>query len=394
MLIGIVGKPSTGKSSLFNALTHGHAAVASYPFTTIDPNKGVAFVRVRCACSELGVTCKPRFGSCTNGVRLVPINVVDVAGLVEGAHEGRGKGNQFLNDLNAADALVCVADAAGATDDGGNACAPGTHDAVRDVQMIEREIDYWIMDVLKRNLAKAKGKSFDDFAQLLSGIRVSRDLLKHCATELSFSENTAEWKTEAHLLELARALRRRTKPIVIAANKIDLPAAEEGVEKLAREFEGRDVVPVAADAELALQRAREKGWIEYDSAAEKPDIRVLVPDLDERLQHALTKIDESVIRKWGGTGVQRLLETVVFKTLGFIVVFPVEDEKHYADHFGNALPDAVLLPKGSTPLQLAEAIHTDLAKHLLYAINARSKMRLAHDYVLQNGDVIKIVSTK
>ncbi|MFH0974102.1 MAG: GTPase, partial [Candidatus Micrarchaeota archaeon] len=155
MLIGIVGKPSTGKSSLFNALTHGHAAVASYPFTTIDPNKGVAFVRVRCACSELGVTCKPRFGSCANGVRLVPINVVDVAGLVEGAHEGRGKGNQFLNDLNAADALVCVADAAGATDDGGNACTPGTHDAVRDVQMIEREIDYWIMDVLKRNLAKA-----------------------------------------------------------------------------------------------------------------------------------------------------------------------------------------------------------------------------------------------
>jgi len=265
---------------------------------------------------------------------------------------------------------------------------------VRDVEMIEREIDYWILGILQRNLAKAKGKGFDEFATLLNGIRVTRDLLKHCAAELGFSENIAEWKTDAQLLELARALRRRTKPIVVAANKIDLPAAQAGVERLRAEIGGYPVVPVAADAELALQRAREKGWIEYDSAAEKPDIGVLVPDLDERLQHALTRIDEGVIHKWGGTGVQRLLETVVFKTLGYVVVFPVEDEKHFADHFGNALPDAVLLPKGSTPLQLAEAIHSDLAKHMLYAVNARNKMRLAHDHALENGDVVKIVSTK
>jgi ribosome-binding ATPase YchF (GTP1/OBG family) len=379
---------------LFNALTHGHAAVASYPFTTIDPNKGVAFVRVRCACAELGVKCKPRFGSCAAGVRLVPINIVDVAGLVEGAHEGRGKGNQFLNDLNAADALVCVADAAGATDDGGNAAAPGSHDVVRDVRMIESEIDYWILGILQRNLAKAKGKSFDDFAALLSGIRVNRDLLKHCVVALGLGEHTAEWKDERKLLELARELRRRTKPIVIAANKIDLPSAAEGVEKLRRELSGYPIVPVAADAELALQRAREKGWITYDSAAEKPEIKVIASGLDERIRSALHSIDEHVLRKWGGTGVQPLLETIVFKTLGFIVAFPVEDEKHYADHFGNALPDAVLLPRGSTPLALAEAIHTDLAKHMLYAVNARTKMRLAHDYALQNGDVIKIVSTK
>ncbi|MEM0475166.1 MAG: YchF-related putative GTPase [Candidatus Norongarragalinales archaeon] len=396
MLIGIVGKPSTGKSSLFNALTHGHAAVANYPFTTIDPNKGVAFVRVKCACTELGVKCKPRFGSCANGVRLVPVNVVDVAGLVEGAHEGRGKGNQFLNDLNAADALVCVADAAGATDDGGNACAPGTHDAARDVRMVESEIDYWILGILKRNLAKAKGKRFDDFAALLSGIRVNRDLLKHCVDALGLSENTAEWKNEAQLLELARALRKRTKPLVIAANKIDLSPAAAGVEKLKKEFSDYTVVPIAADAELALQRAREKNWIEYDSAAERPEIKIVAreQELDERIETALRSIEEHVLRKWGSTGVQRLLEAVVFKTLGFIVVFPVEDEKHFADHFGNALPDAILLPKGSTPLALAEAIHSDLAKHMLYAVNARNKMRLAHDYALQNGDVIKIVSAK
>jgi ribosome-binding ATPase YchF (GTP1/OBG family) len=394
VLIGIVGKPSTGKSSLFNALTHGHAAVASYPFTTIDPNKGVAFVRAKCACRELGVACKPRVGSCNGGVRLIPVNVVDVAGLVEGAHEGRGKGNQFLNDLVAADALVCVADAAGATDDGGNAAAPGSHDAVRDVELVEKEIDYWILGIIQRNLAKAKGRGFEEFATLLSGIRVTRDLLKHCAGEVGLTENIAEWKSETQLLELARSLRKKTKPVVIAANKIDLPIAEQGIAALREKFPDKDVVPIAADAELALQRAREKGWIEYDSAAERPEIKVSIPDLDERLQHALTRIDEGVIHKHGGTGVQRLLETIVFKTLGYIVVFPVEDEKHFADHFGNALPDAILLPRGSTPLQLAEAIHSDLAKHMLYAVNARTKMRLAHDYALANGDVIKIVSTK
>ncbi|NYZ78246.1 50S ribosome-binding GTPase, partial [Candidatus Micrarchaeota archaeon] len=206
MLIGIVGKPSTGKTSLWNALTHGHAAVASYPFTTIDPNKGVAFVRIKCACTELGVKCEPRVGKCTNGEREVPINVIDVAGLVEGAHEGRGRGNQFLNDLNQADALACVADAAGATDAGGNLAALGSHDSAQDVSMIENELDYWIFDVLKRNAAKAKGKKLGDFVQLLSGIRVTEEILKLALSKSEVGEDFSRW-SDVQLLSVARILR-------------------------------------------------------------------------------------------------------------------------------------------------------------------------------------------
>ncbi len=388
-MVGIVGKPSTGKTSLWNALTHGHAAVASYPFTTIDPNKGVAFARVKCACVELGVKCAPRVGKCENGEREVPVNVIDVAGLVEGAHEGKGRGNQFLNDLNQADALVCVADAAGATDDGGNLTALGSHDSTRDVAIIESELDHWILGVLKRNAAKAKGRKLSDFAQLLNGIRVNEEILKQAIIDSGASEDFSRWSDE-QALSVARMLRAKTKPIVIAANKIDLPTAREGVKKLRGAFPQYTVVPTAADSELALQRAKEKKWIEYDGKK----FKIVAEGLDEKVLRALETIEKNVLREYGSTGVQELLNVTVSNVLNLIVVFPVEDEKHFSDHFGRVLPDAVLLKKGSTPMQLAEAIHTDLAKHFLHAVDARSGMRIGREHELKNGDVIKIVSTK
>jgi ribosome-binding ATPase YchF (GTP1/OBG family) len=389
MLVGIVGKPSTGKTSLWNALTHGHAAVAAYPFTTIDPNKGVAFVRIKCACAELGVKCEPRVGKCANGEREVPVNVIDVAGLVEGAHEGKGRGNQFLSDLNQADALACVADAAGATDAGGNLAALGSHDPAQDVSMIEDELDYWFLDVLKRNAAKAKGKKLVDFVQLLSGIRVNEEILKQAIGESDAGEDFSRWN-DVQLLSMARILRRTTKPFVVAANKIDLPPAREGIKKLKAAFPNYAVVPTAADAELALQRAREKGWIEYDGK----NLKIVASGLDEKIKRALETIEKNVLREYGSTGVQELLRAIVFDVLNLIVVFPVEDEKHFSDHFGKVLPDAILLKNGSTPLQLAEAIHTDLAKHFLHAVDARTGMRVSREHELKNGDVIKIVSTK
>jgi len=389
VLVGIVGKPSTGKTSLWNALTHGRAAVASYPFTTIDPNKGVAFVRVKCACTELGVKCSPRVGGCENGERLVPVNVIDVAGLVEGAHEGKGRGNQFLNDLNQADALACVADAAGATDDDGNLAALGSHDPVRDVLMIESELDYWIASVLKRNAAKARGKKFGDFAWLLNGIRVNEEILRQAVADSGVSDDFSRW-SDAQFLSVAKILRARTKPFVIAANKIDLPSARVGVEKLKNAFPHYLVIPTAADAELALQRAREKGWVDYDGKK----FKIVAQGLDEKVLRAFESIEKNVFRHYGSTGVQELLNSIVFKVLNFITVFPVEDEKHFSDHFGRVLPDVVLLKKGSTPLQLAEAIHSDLAKHFLFAVDARSGMRVGREHELKDGDVIKIVSTR
>ncbi|MFH0835059.1 MAG: YchF-related putative GTPase, partial [Candidatus Micrarchaeota archaeon] len=356
------------------------------PFTTIDPNKGVAFLRVRCPCAALGKTCSPRTGACHDGERDVPVNVVDVAGLVEGAHAGHGRGNQFLADLSQADALICVADASGGTDGGGNP-ARG-HDPAEDVRILESEIDYWFLDILKRNLLKAKGRKFADLAANLSGIRVSEEVLQRVSARLGMTEEISTWKEEKQLLSLATALRKETKPIAIAANKMDLPGAPEGLARLKEAFPEYVVIPTAADAELALQKAKDLGMADYDGR----ELRVH-DGIPPKLADALRSIDERVLKK-GGTGVREILNRVAFELLHCVVAYPVEDERHFSDHFGKVLPDAILLPPNSTAHQLAAAIHTDLATHFLYALNARTGMRISKDHVIADGDVIKIVSTK
>src|SRR3989344_2853460 len=116
MLIGLVGKPSVGKSTFFKASTLVDVAIASYPFTTIKPNRGVGYVKVDCIDKEFGLKCQPNHGFCINGIRFVPVELMDVAGLVPGASEGRGLGNRFLDDLRQADAFIHIVDISGTTD--------------------------------------------------------------------------------------------------------------------------------------------------------------------------------------------------------------------------------------------------------------------------------------
>jgi ribosome-binding ATPase YchF (GTP1/OBG family) len=93
-----------------------------------------------------------------------------------------------------------------------------------------------------------------------------------------------------------------------------------------------------------------------------------------------------------GTGVQELLNGIVFVLSNSIVVYPVEDENRYTDHYGSVLPDAVLMRDGSTAYDLAMTVHTDIANSMLYAVDAKTKMRLPKDYVLKNNDVLRIVT--
>ncbi len=384
MLIALIGAPNKGKTTLFNALTHGNAVVAAYPFTTIDPNKGVAFVEAPCPHVELRVQCKPRHGSCTNGVRRIPVNVTDVAGLVPGASEGKGRGNEFLNDLIGADALVCVADASASTDEHGNP-APAGYDVANDFKFVQGELDAWLAKVIWRNALKARGKKLADFAQYLSGLGVGEQKIIDAVKACGFPENTVSWKEEDGL-KLAQKLR---KPLAIAANKLDLTGANENAQKIAGAFPQYQVFACSGDTELALARAREKGFAEYDGKK----VEVKNTGGNPAIESALNKM-KAFVEQNNGTGVQRLLSGVVFGLLNAIVVYPVEDEKHYADHFGNVLPDAVLLPSGCTPLELAGRIHSDLASHFLHAVNARTHMRISRDEKLKNSDVIKIVSAK
>ncbi len=373
MLIGLVGLPNKGKSTLFNALTKGNAQVANYPFTTIAPNQGAAFASTPCPHVELKLEkCDPNNSACEKGVRKIPVRLLDVAGLVEGAHEGKGMGNQFLNDLSSADALIVVCDAAGLTDDAGN---PTTgHDPASDVRILESELDAWFLGVVDNNAKKARGRTMKEFAALLSGLKVSENDVLHLVEGLP--PDTARW-TKEDKKGFASALRKKTKPLVVAANKIDLPHKLETLEPL-----GYPVFPVSADAAWAKIKALEKGL------AEEKDGKLVAKTDNPTLQKAIDRLNQT------DDGVQALMDHVVFDVLGQIALYPVEDETHFSNHFGKVLPDAFLLTQGATPVDLAGKIHTDLAKGFLHAVDCKARRRVGKDHVLKNGDVVKIVSAR
>lgn len=399
MIAGVVGKTNVGKSTFFSAATLAPAKISNVPFTTIEPNRGVASVRVRCVCKELGVIDNPRNSSCINGIRWVPVELVDVAGLVPDAHKGRGLGNKFLDDLRQADGFIHVVDAAGSTDANGNPCEPGARDPVEDVRFLEHEIKMWMFQILKKDWDKiVKGvlQLKEDLVTLLSsrlaGLMIGK---KHIVTVLksegSFSKRVDQWSDDDIMMFVER-IRRVSKPMVIAANKVDMPTAEANVERLRTEFRDYTIIPCSAEAELALRLAAKKGLIRYMPGDRGFEI-IKKEELTERQKTGLAKIRD-LIEKWGSTGVQEAIESIYMRELKMIPVFPVEDANKFTDHKGNVLPDVILVPEGTTAKDLAFKIHTDLGAGFLFAINAKSGQKIGEGYVLKEGDVIKIVSAK
>jgi ribosome-binding ATPase YchF (GTP1/OBG family) len=384
--LGIVGKPNTGKTTLFNALTACNAPVASYPFTTIEPNVGVTYVRTKCPCTEMGVKCNPQNSRCVNGTRFVPVRVIDVAGLIEGAHRGRGLGNKFLDNLRMAAVLIHVVDASGSTDSEGRPCQPGTHDPLQDLDFLEKEIDLWLEGIVSKEWEKLERRMkteridlVDELTKRLSGLGISREHVSRALKDAGFE-----------LSKFCSQLRKISKPMLIAANKMDVPTSEQNLERLKKT--GRIVVPISAEAELLLRRASEKGLISYIPGSN--DFQVLKPEALTPAQKAALEEVRGLLKKWGSTGVQELVDKAIREVLGLIVVYPVDDENKLTDKKGNVLPDAFLVPKGTTARELAYKIHTELGETFLYAINARTKMRLSEDYPLQDGDIIRVVAAR
>lgn len=386
MLVGIVGAPNKGKSTIFSALTMAHAEIADYPFTTIKPNLGVAYVTKECVEKELGVRCKPRNGLCRDGIRQIPINVTDVAGLVPDAHLGRGMGNQFLTDLSGASALIQVVDLSGKTDMHGN---PGEGcDPAEEVAAVRREVAMWLAGIISRHSGALSKRSDGDRAlvELLSGFGLGEEQVKRAADACSLSTANISWGEE-ETYKFADLLLATSKPTIIAANKLDI-AAPGALEDLEKKLPGYAVIGCSGAVELALRKAAESGIIGYVPGANSFAIKKETSGEQRKALEYMAQF----IKSNNGTGVQRIINEVVFGVLGDIVVYPVEDENKYADHFGNVLPDALLVRKGARAQEVAETIHTDLAKGMLYAMDAKKKLRIGKDYVLKDNDVVKIVS--
>jgi len=394
MLIGIVGKPSTGKSTFFKAITLAEVETANYPFTTIKPNHAVGYVKIDCADKDFKVQCNPRMGYCIKGKRFVPVDLLDVAGLVPGASEGAGMGNQFLDDLNQADALVHVIDISGSTNEKGEAVDPGTYDPVNDVKFLEEELDLWYLRIIRkgwekfaRQVSQEQIESYKAVAKQLSGLRVTEEIAKDVLIELKFPKNLSEWN-EDQIRKLASRLREITKPMVIAANKVDVSTGKENFERVKKEFPEYLVVACSSESELALKEAAKKDLIEYIPGEKEV---VIKGDLSEQQKKAIEFIKEKVVDVFNGTGVQDVVDAVVFDVLKKIAIFPGGVNK-LEDKDGNVLPDVFLMDEGSTALDFAFRLHTDIGKGFIRAIDVRTKRTVGKDYVLKHRDVVEIIT--
>ena len=391
MQIGLIGKANVGKSTFFNAATDLNVETGNYPFTTIKPNVGICYARQKCVCTEFGIKDNPTHSICLDGIRFIPIQIVDVAGLVPGAHMGKGLGNKFLDEARQVDALIHVVDASGSTDREGRSGAPGLFNPLDDIAFVEEEFDLWLLSVIKRDWSKSMDGNSNEqiLVKRLSGLGIKHRVIDEVLTVINLKNKKLSLWNEEEILSFTKTLRQKSKPVVIAANKSDISSSEHNLQAMMDRYEL--VLPCTAEGEILLRNATNHGIIYYRPGDNSFKIKQ-TENLSERQQHALELVAK-FMKKYGSTGVQQIIDTVSFNILNKIVVYPVEDEVELKDKKGNVLPEVFLVDKGTTARTLAAMVHKDLEEGFLFAIDARTKKRVGADHELQNNDVIKIVST-
>lgn len=399
--IGIIGKPSSGKTTFLNAACLTHAKVSEIPFTTIEPNKGVAYVRSKCVCKELDVIDNPQNSICIDGTRFIPINLIDVAGLVPDAHKGKGLGNKFLNDLIKADILLHIVDITGSLDKTGKLISVGENDPYDDILFLENEINLWFKEILEREdwtkftkgILTEKRKVVEALYDRLSGVKINkRQIILSLRNSNLESKSPSSW-TELELLEFVKSLRRIAKPILILANKIDKDISIKNLEELKNKYED-PIIPCSALAEHFLRKYHEDKIINYVPGLN--DFKIINEDkLKEKELDMLKKIKIKILDLYGGTGIQKALDYASFSIANQICVYPVSDVNTYSDNKNNILPDAFLIEKGTLLRDFVrEEIHSELAANFMFGIDAKTKKRLGENYELKDRDIIRIVTSK
>ena len=397
MIIGLVGAPSSGKSTFFNAATLAGAEMASYPFTTIKANHAIGFVKVDCVDKFFGKQCNPRFGYCINHNRFVPADMMDIAGLVPGAHEGLGMGNQFLEDIRQANVCIHIVDASGSTNEKGENVTPLSHDPINNVRFLEEELDYWYLGIIKkgweklaRQMVQEKSEAYKVIWKQMSAFGVTEDMSKQITEKLKLDDKLPTLWTEDELMELAKRFRKLTKPVIIAANKIDVSGTDKNIEKLKKAFPDYMIVPCSAESELALRNAAKHGAIEYIPG--ESDFKIKDGSkLNDAQKKALEFIRTEILMKYGSTGVQQVMNAAVFDFLKYVAIYPGGIGK-LVDKEGQVLPDCFLMPPGTTALDFAFKIHTDIGNKFARAMNVKTKMPIAKSHILENGDVVEILT--
>jgi ribosome-binding ATPase YchF (GTP1/OBG family) len=383
--LALAGKPNCGKSTFFKAATMANVEIANYPFTTINPNFGVAYVRTKCPCRDLHLTC----GHCVDGNRFVAVNLIDVAGLVPDAYKGKGLGNQFLDNLRQADAILHIIDASGGTDSEGNPVGVGNHDPEEDIRFLIFEMTMWVHGILDKHwtrisrMSQGKGTAIQQgIADVFTGLGITMEDVRDVELKLKLDLVHA---TIDDLIPLCAEIVKISKPMLVVGNKVD-----QALEALRSKLATQNIAFASAASELALRNAAGSHIIQYMPG--DVEFRIVSEGtLNAAQKGGLAKIAE-VMKQYKGTGVQQALNRAVFGLLDMIVVYPVEDENHYCNKKGEVLPDAFLMRKGSNPHDLAFQVHSDIGKGFLYAIDARTKMRIKENHLLKDGDIIKIVS--
>ncbi|MGI0079050.1 MAG: redox-regulated ATPase YchF [Nitrososphaerales archaeon] len=398
--IGLIGKTNTGKTTFFNAATLQSAEMSNYPFTTKTPNTGAGRAATLCVHREIGLSAdNPRNSACVDGWRMIPVEIIDLPGLIKGASEGKGLGNQFLSVASQSDVLLHIIDASGSIDADGKIASPGVGDPVADISDIEEELAMWYLKLLENNVDRVvrnqksnPGSGFaDELSEVMRGIGIRRDHVTEALRQKKlYGEDVEDW-TEQQRMDFSWALREVSKPTLIVANKMDVPEASKNFSKIRESYHDMIVVPSSAESELSLRRAEQSGVIKYSPGEERFEI-VKGAKLNDKQQWALNHITRAILGEYLRTGVQFAINVAVFKLLRMNTVYPVSDPAKFSDRTGRLLPDVFLMHDGSTVLDLAQSIHTDLARGLLYAVDARTGLRLPEDYHLKDRDVLSIVS--